>query len=78
MKQKTTYVVIGTNKYRAKIEEEALKNPVMFGSLTCQTSGSEVYLGETIHSQGLEAGIKATIDSRLGKVRGAMYKAIKP
>ena len=34
-----------------------------------------MYLGETIHSQGLEAGIEATIDSRLGKVRGAMFKA---
>ena len=67
--------MIGTKKYRARIEAAALKNPVIFGSLTCQPSGSKVYLGETIHSQGLEAKIKATIDSRLGKVRGAMYKA---
>ena len=47
----------------------------MFGKMTCHPSGSEVYLGETIHSQRLEAGIEATINSRMGKVRGAMYKA---
>ena len=28
-----------------------------------------------IHAQGLEAGLEATIDSRLGKVWGAMFKA---
>ena len=73
--KKTTYVIIGTQKYREEMEQETITNPVMFGSLRCQPSGSEVYLGEVIHSQGLEAGVEATIDRRLGKVRGAMFKA---
>ena len=72
---KTTFVVIGTKEYRSTMMKEVAKNPVKFGSLTYQPSGSEVYLGEVIHSQGLAAGVEATIDSRLGKVRGAMYKA---
>ena len=57
------------------MEQETKTNPVLFGSLRCQPSGSEVYLGEVIHSRGLEAGVEATIDRRLGKVRGAMFKA---
>ena len=72
---KTTYVIIGTKGYRSEMEKEVSADPVKFGRLTCQPSGSEVYLGEVIHSQGLEAGVEATIDMRLGKVRGAMYKA---
>ena len=52
------------------MEQEVRASPVMFGRLTCQPSDSEVYLGEVIHSRGLEAGLEATINSRLGKVRG--------
>ena len=57
------------------MEKEANTNPVYFGSFVCQPSVSEIYLGEVIHSQGLQAGVEATINHRLGKVRGAMYKA---
>ena len=73
--KKTTYVIIGTKRYREKMMKEAQANPVTFGDLIIQPSGSEVYLGEVIHSLGMEAGVEATIDARLGKVRGAMYKS---
>ena len=73
--KKTTYVIVGKRKYREKMEKEANTNPVYFGSFICQPSVSEIYLGEVIHSQGLEAGVETTINHRLGKVRGAMYKA---
>ena len=67
-KTKTTYVIIGSNKYREDMKKEATKNPVLFGNIVCQPSESEIYLGEVIHSQGLEAGVIATIDNRMGKV----------
>ena len=54
--------------------KEATANPVTFGDLAIQPSDSEVYLGEVSHSLGLEAGVETTIDARLGKVRGAMFK----
>ena len=73
--KKTTFVIIGTKEYRESMEKEVKETPVSFGMFTCKPSCSEVYLGEVIHSQGLEAGVRATIDSRLGKVRGAMYKS---
>ena len=57
------------------MEKEAEGDPIYFGKFICQPSVSEIYLGEVIHSEGLEAGIEATINHRLGKVRGAMYKA---
>ena len=65
---KTTFVVIGAKKYKEQMEKEITASPVMFGSLKCKPSQSEVYLGEVIHSEGLEAKLEATIDSRLGKV----------
>ena len=73
--KKTTYVIVGTKKYREKMENEAAANPVKFGNFVCKPSASEIYLGEVIHSQGLEAGVEATINNRLGKVRRAMFKA---
>ena len=72
---KTTFVIVGEEKYRKAMEQEIVASPVMFGSMRCQPSISEVYLGEVIHAQGLEDGLEATIDSRLGKVRGATFKA---
>ena len=51
--KKTTYVIIGTKKYREQMEKEAAASPVMFGKFACQPSSSEIYLGEVIHSQGL-------------------------
>ena len=71
---KTTFVIVGAEKYRNAMEQEIVASPVMFGSMKCQPSISEVYLGEVIHAQGLEAGLAATIDSRLGKVRGQCLK----
>ena len=71
---KTTYIIIGSKKYREEMGNQVISHPVMFGSLTCNPSCSEVYLGEVIHSLGLVAGVEATINSRLGKVRGAMFK----
>ena len=47
---KTTYVIIGTKGYRSEMEKEVSEKPVKFGRLPCQPSGSEVYLGEVIHS----------------------------
>ena len=71
---KTTYVIIGGKKYREDMEKKISKNPVLFGKIICKPSNSEIYLGEVIHSQGLEAGVIATIENRMGKVRGAMFK----
>ena len=48
------------SRIREDMEKEVAASPVMFDSLTCQPSGSEVYLGKIIHSQGLEAGLQAT------------------
>ena len=57
------------------MKKEVSQSVVMFGRMTCQPSGNQVYLGETKHSQGLEDGIEVTINSRMGKIRGTMQKA---
>ena len=50
------------------------KNPVMFGDFQVKAEEEDVYLGDVISAQGLEASIEATIRKRLGKVKGAMFE----
>ena len=71
---KTVCIVIGDTKWRRKIEQEIETNPIMFGSFKVKSVKEDVYLGEVISAQGLEAGLEATIRRRLGKVRGAMHE----
>ena len=74
---KTTYVIVGIKKYREEMEEESNKIPVLFGKMVCQPSGSEIYLGEVIHSQGLQAGVIATICSHclIGRLEASIQSA---
>ena len=59
--QKTmmTFLIEGALVYRENIEKKLVASLVMFGILKCQPSVSEVYMGEVIHSWGLEAGLDA-------------------
>ena len=71
---KTVLLVIGTKKFRQEANDEIQKNPVMFGTFKVKTELEDVYLGDVISAQGLEASILATIRKRRGKVKGAMFE----
>ena len=71
---KTTFLTIGTAKYRKDIEEKLKTNPIIFGSFQCQPKSEDMYLGDKISSQGLEASVMATIAHRQGKIKAEMYE----
>ena len=47
--------------------------PLMFGEFLANRKKSDKYLGQTIHEDGLEASVEATIKERTGKIKGAIY-----
>ena len=71
---KTTFITIGTKKYREEIEEELKIKPIIFGSFQCKPKLQDLYLGDVISAGGLEAIVEATISHRQGKIRGEMFE----
>ena len=47
----------------------------MFGDFQMKFVEEEVYLGDVISAQGLEASVERTIEKRMSKIKGAMYEA---
>ena len=55
---KTTYIVIGTTKYKRDIEEQLQNNPVVFGSFQCKPKQEDKYLGDMISANVLAASVQ--------------------
>ena len=70
---KSSYVVVGTPKFKKKVKEETEEDPIMFGDIELKRAECATYLGDELHENGLAASIEATILSRRGKVRGSMF-----
>ena len=47
---KSGLIIVGTDKYKAKIERELQKDPIYLTHFKLETTGSEVYLGQSIKS----------------------------
>ena len=45
----------------------------MFGNFPAKRKVSDKYLGQILHEDGLEASVRATIEERTGKVKGAIF-----
>jgi hypothetical protein len=71
---KTACIAIGTEKYRAEVQNQVKLDPIKFGSFTVLFKESEVYLGDVSAAQGLEGSVQLTIERRLAKVKRAMYE----
>ena len=72
---KTCYLVFGSKRYKQKVKEELEDCPLMFGDFEMKEKESDVYLGDVILSGGLAASVEATINRRIGQVKGMMYEA---
>ena len=72
-KSKSCYLVVGSNSYKERIQEEIKKEAIMIGKQELKQEKCVTYLGEEIDENGLEASIDATITARQGKVRGSIH-----
>ena len=72
-REKTGYLVCGTEEFKEKMAKELERRPLTFGDFEVKRKVCEKYLGQMIHQDGLARSVGATIEERLGKVKGAIY-----
>ena len=63
----------GSERYNKKTNKQLEAMPLMFGDFLAKRKTSDKYLGQIIDEKGLSASVKATIQERTGKVKGAIY-----
>ena len=72
---KTCYIVMkGSKKDVNKMENELKLNPIVFGQFVMDRKKEDKYLGQVLHEDGLSASVDATVASRAGKFKGAMFE----
>ena len=65
-------MIKGNKKDVKKTEDELRMNPIVFGHFVMERKNK--YLGQVLHEDGLAASVDATVASRAGKFKGAMFK----
>ena len=68
---KTCFIVYGSKRFRDKTEKDLKANPLMFSSFPVKQKVSDKYLGQVLHCDGVEASATATVQERMGKIKGA-------
>ena len=68
---KTCFIVCGSRKYRAKIEEDLERSKLMFGTFPVRQKECDRYLGQMLHGGGLDRSAEATVGERAGRIKGA-------
>jgi hypothetical protein len=66
--------VYGPDRFKAKVQLEALEEPVQLGKDIIQEKQEEKYLGDILSSLGLSASVRATVKDRTAKVKGSIYE----
>jgi hypothetical protein len=67
---KSGIILLGSDKYKRKVEEELKDNPVYLTNFKLNIKSSEKYLGQTIQTN-LSASAFETVKQREGKLKGA-------
>lgn len=69
--EKTTCIIIGTKKQKLKATTELQKDPLFCGQFITQERQKDKWLGQILSSGGLADCVAETVNSKLGKIRGA-------
>ena len=72
-REKTGYLVVGSEVFREEVEKEVELTPLMFGEFKVTRKRSDKYLGQVLHEGGLARSVEATIEERASKIKGAIY-----
>ena len=68
---KTCYIVCGSRRFKEKVMCDLQSNPIMFGQFPVKQRESDRYLGQMLHSGGLDMCAVATVQERVGRIKGA-------
>jgi hypothetical protein len=69
--RQTCFIVCGSKRFRDKTEKDLKANPLMYSSFPVKQKVSDKYLGQVLHCDGVEASATATVQERMGKIKGA-------
>ena len=58
-----------------KVEKKLEVMPLSMGGFVVGRKEQDKYLGQVLHQGGLAMSVKATIQERAGRIKGAIYKA---
>ena len=67
---KSGLIIVGSDKYKAKIERELKEAPIFLTNFKLETKESDVYLGQSIKSNMSTSALE-TVKSRAGRIKGA-------
>ena len=67
-KDKTCFIVVGSQSYKRKVEQDLVGNPLLFDHFNVKQRTSDRYLGHVLHEGGLEKSAEATVRERAGRV----------
>ena len=68
---KTSYIVCGSRKYKQKAANDIKNEPLKFGSFVVKELECDKYLGQMLHTGGLERSALAKAQDRAGRIKGA-------
>ena len=68
---KTCFIICGSKQFKEKAEQDLKYNPIMFDTFPVKHKTSDKYLGQVLHSGGVEASATATVQERSGRIKGA-------
>ena len=72
--KKSCYLVIGTEKFKARARLEAEEEPIKLGKAILGEKEEEKYLGDVISSRGLAESVEASVKERVAKTKGSIYE----
>ena len=76
IKDKTSFIMFGRKEDVARARKEVERSPIMCGSFVTKDNIMDKWLGDMFHQDGLAASVKATVEDRAAKVKGACYEAL--
>ena len=68
---KTCFIVCGSKMFKEKADNDLKSNPLMFGNFQVKQKVCDKYLGQMLHSGGVEASATATVQERMDWIKGA-------
>ena len=68
---KTCFIVCGCKMFKEKTDNVLKSNPLMFGNYPVKQKVCDKYLGQMLHSGGVETSATATVQERMGRIKGA-------
>ena len=73
-KDKTTYIIFGTEAKKQEIRNQLLVEPLVCGAFKLKEKESDKYLGEIFHTDGLGRSALETIKARAGNIKAVSYE----